>query len=215
VYRVFWFEDEQLDFFRLLCGVAIALGVEAGGTSAATTIYTDRAAFDLATGGGLNFEDFSDATFDDTTITTNAPGSVFLTGGQLRARPTPVALGGSNLQFAFNSPTTAFGGDFDLSPGGSGNGLRFVLDGNEIVSQEIGAPFTGFFGFVSDLSFSTVTVESGVGPGIAETHLIDNLSFGLAAPVAPIPLPAGLPLLLSGLLAFFGLRQWSRKTAVA
>ena len=202
-----------MQVLKLILGIALALTIEAGGTSAATTIYTDRAAFDLATGGSLDFEDFSDATIENVTLSTNAPGSVFLTDGQLRARPTPAALGGTNLEFGFASPITAFGGDFDLSPAGNGNGLRFVLDGTEIVSQEIGAPFDGFFGFVSDLSFTTITVESGSGPGIAETHLIDNLSFGLAAPVAPIPLPAGLPLLLSGLLGFFGLRHWSRKSA--
>jgi len=149
--------------------------------SAATTIYNDFTAFELATGAGL--------------------------GGQLRARPTRA---GTTLTYNFTSPITAFGGDFDLSPGGDGNGLRFVLDGSEIVSEEIGAPYVGFWGFVSDVSFTTLVVQAGSDPGIAETHLFDNLSFGVASP-APIPLPAGFPLLLTALLGFFGMRHVGRR----
>ena len=175
--------------------------------SAATTIYNDFTAFELATGAGLNFEEFDDLTFENVALTTNEAGSAFLTGGQLRARPTRA---GTTLTYNFTSPITAFGGDFDLSPGGDGNGLRFVLDGSEIVSEEIGAPYVGFWGFVSDVSFTTLVVQAGSDPGIAETHLFDNLSFGVASP-APIPLPAGFPLLLSALLGFFGMRHVGRR----
>ena len=190
---------------RLITATALAVLCAVAPASAATTIYNDRAAFDLATGGSLTFEDFSDTTFENVSLATNEPGSAFLTGGQLRARPTPA---GTTLTYTFTSPTNAFGGDFDLSPGGAGNGLRFVLDGGEIVSEEIGAPFVGFWGFTSDLSFTTLTVEAGSGPGIAETHLFDNLSFGFSAPVAPVPLPAGLLLLASALFGFVGLRRF-------
>ena len=203
-----------MNFLRVSCGVLLALAVEAGGTMAATTIYTDRAAFDIATGGSLNFEDFSDATYENIAIASDAG---FVTNGFFRDRPTPGRgnNAGDRTTYTFNTATTAFGGDFDLSPRGNGNGLRFVLDGSEIVSQEIGAPYTGFWGFVSDLSFTSVTVEAGSGSGRAETHNFDNFSFGLAAPVAPVPLPAGLLLMLSALFGFFGLRQWSRRGASA
>lgn len=201
-----------MQFSRLIIGIIFAWACVVGSANAATTIYDNRAAFDLATGGSLTFEDFSDTTFENVSLSTNEPGSVFLTGGQLRARPTPA---GTTLTYTFDSPTNAFGGDFDLSPGGAGNGLRFVLDGTEIVSEEVGAPFVGFWGFVSDLSFTTLTVEAGSGPGIAETHLFDNLSFGFAAPVAPVPLPAGLLLLATALGGFFGLRRFGQSRRVA
>lgn len=199
---------------HILCGVLCALCIDAGATIAATTIYTDRAAFDIATGGSLNFEDFSDTTFENVAISSDAG---FVTSGIFRDRPTPGSFFQSRdtTTYTFNSPTTAFGGDFDLSPGGNGNGLRFVLSNGEIVSEEIGAPYDGFWGFVSDLSFTSVTVQAGSGSGRAETHNFDNFSFGLAQPVAPVPVPAGLPLLLTGLLAFVGWRRWmGRKAAV-
>ena len=190
----------------LLSSILLWLGVTAGSSFAATTVYTDRAAFDLATGAGLSFEGFSDASFDGFTLTpANAGGGV--TNGQFIDRPTP-GNNGVSTTFVFDSPITAFGANYDLSPGGSGNGLRFVLDGNEIVAQEISAPFDGFFGFVSDTSFSSLIVEAGSGPGRAETHFFDGLSFGIAAPVAPVPVPASLPMLLLALAAAFGWRRW-------
>jgi hypothetical protein len=203
-----------LNLLHVFIGVLAALAIEAGGTTAATTIYTDRAAFDIATGGSLNFEDFSDASFQNLSVNSDVG---FVTNGLFRDRPTPVRAGstGATTTYTFTSPTTAFGADFDLSPNGNGNGLRFVLGTGEIVSEEIGAPYIGFWGFVSDLSFTSLTVGAGSGGGIAETHQFDNLSFGLATPVAPVPLPAGMPLLLSALLGFFGLRYWSRSHTTA
>jgi hypothetical protein len=192
----------------------LSLALVADPAKAATTIYTDRAAFDIATGGSLNFEDFSDTSFQNVAISSDA-GEV--TNGLFYDRPTPDRgrNAGDITTYTFTSSTTAFGGDFDLSPRGNGNGLRFVLDSGEIVSEEIGAPYQGFWGFVSDLSFTSVTVEAGSGSGRAETHTFDNFSFGFAAPVAPVPVPAGLPLLLSALLGFVGLRHGRRRrTAV-
>ena len=195
-----------MKIWGLLTAVACLFSVYATAASAATAIYNDFASFELASGGALQFDDFSDTSFNGVSITTNQAGSAFLTGGQLRGRPTPA---GTTLTFTFDSPITAFGGDYDLGPGGNGTGLRFVLDGNEIVSEELGAPYVGFWGFVSDLSFTTVTVEAGSGPGIAETHLFDNLTYSFALP-APVPLPAGLVLLLSALCSFAGLRRIKR-----
>ncbi len=187
-----------------------ALGVMpfAPGAQAATTIYTDRAAFDLATGGSLSFEDFSSGNASGAGFTTT---NAFVNGaGQLRGRPT---IFGSDVTYSFGSAITAFGGDFDTSPGGSGIGLRFTLDTGEVVSQELSAPYTGFWGFVADTSFSSVVASGGSGPGFAETHTMDNFSFGVAAPVAPVPVPAGLPMLLAALAAAFGLRQMQLRTS--
>ena len=190
---------------NLMCVMGIALFGMTSSATAATTIYTDRASFDLATGGNLSFEDFNDQSLDGFGATSDA---AFFFNGGVRDRPTP---NGATTTFTFGGGgVTAFGADYDLSPGGSGTGLRFVLDGNEVVSQEIAAPYTGFWGFVSDTFFTTVRVEAGSGPGIAETHDFDNLSFGVAQPVAPVPLPAGLPLLLAAMAGAFGLSRWTR-----
>jgi len=190
----------------------LALAVEAGSLSAATTIYTDRAAFDLATGGSLAFEDFSNASVNGFTLATTS-STTEITNGQLLDRPTPASNGGDATTFTFDAPTTAFGGSYDLSVRGNGNGLRFVLDGAEIVSEELSAPYTGFWGFISDTAFNTVRVEAGSGSGRAETHTFDGFSFGIAAPVAPIPVPASLPMLLAALACAFGWRRWQRRAA--
>ncbi|MBB5722000.1 hypothetical protein FHS72_001624 [Loktanella ponticola] len=196
-------------------GILLALAIDAGAAAAATTIYTDRAAYDIATGGSLNFEDFSDASFQNMSISSDAG---FVTNsGVFRDSPSVglFGIGANTTTYSFSTATTAFGGDFDLALGGTGTGLQFTLSNGEIVSQEINAPYDGFWGFVSDLSFASLTVSTGSQSGRAETHTLDNLSFGLAAPIAPVPLPAGLPLLLSALLGFFGLRRWSRRPHTA
>lgn len=184
----------------------LAVFLSASTLTAATTVYTDRAAFDLATGGSLSFDDLNDASFNGFSIQSDA--GFVQANTRWRDRPTP---NGATTTFTFGSGITAFGGDYDLSPGGNGNGLRFVLDGTEIVSQEISAPYVGFWGFVSDTFFTSVQVQAGSGPGRAETHNFDNFSFGVAATVAPIPVPAGLPMLLAALLGAFGLRRWQKR----
>lgn len=197
---------------RILSVCSLALFCTVSSVSAATTIYTDRAAFDLATGGSLSFDDLSDASFNGFSVQSDAG---FIQGGQrLRDRPTP-GVNGASTTFTFNSPITAFGGDYDLSPGGAGTGLRFVLDGNEIIPQEISGTYSGFWGFVSDTFFTSVEVRAGSGSGIAETHTFDNFSFGVAATVAPIPVPASLPLLLTALLSVLGWRRWQQGKAVS
>lgn len=190
----------------LVIAVAMASWL-APAVQAATTVYTDRAAFDLATGANLTLEDFNDRSLDGFTLTSNS--AQIIRNSTLRDRPTAA---GATTTYNFGSGISAFGADFDLSPGGSGNGLRFVLSTGEIVSQELSAPYVGFWGFVSDTFFTSVRVEAGSGPGIAETHNVDNFSFGIADPVAPIPLPAGLPLLFSALLAAFGWRFLGRRS---
>lgn len=191
---------------------AAAVGLLASASQAATAIYTDRAAFDLATGGTLSFEDFSSGATTTADFSVSGTGVRVLGNGQLRGRPT---IFGGNMTYTFNSPISAFGGDFDLSPGGNGIGLRFTLGTGEVVSQELSAPYDGFWGFVADTTFTTVTVSGGSGFGFAETHNFDNFSFGIAAPVSAVPVPAGLPMLLAALAAAFGLQRWSRRRAVS
>lgn len=170
---------------------------------AATTVYTDRAAFDLATGGSLSFEDFSSGSTTTANFSVSGTGVFVTNGGALRGRPT---INGNNMTYTFASPITAFGGDFDTSPGGSGIGLRFTLGSGEVVSEELSAPYNNFWGFVADTAFSTLTVSGGSGFGFAETHTFDNFSFGVAAPLAPVPLPASLSLMLASIGAIGGLR---------
>lgn len=194
-----------------VCALLCAMVIGTSSAIAATTIYTDRAAFDIATGGSLSFEDFSDAAFNNLTIQTDAG---FVANGLFNDRPTPdtATQTGARTTFDFGTSINAFGANYDLSPNGAGNGLRFVLGTGEIVSSEISAPYTGFWGFVSDLTFTTLTVGAGSGAGVAETHNFDSLSYGIAQPVAPVPVPAGLPLLVTAILGFVGFGRWARRS---
>jgi len=200
-----------LSFSKRVCLIAVFLA-SATGSHAATDVYTDRAAFDLATGGSLNFEDFSSGSTSNANFSVSGTNVRVLGNGQLRGRPT---INGDNMTYVFTSPISAFGGDFDSSPGGNGIGLRFTLGTGEVVSSELLAPFDGFWGFVADSPFSSLTVSGGSGSGFAETHNFDNFSFGLAAPVSPVPLPASLSMLLVALCGAAGLSRWSRKSSVS
>ncbi len=207
-------EGRSVKIAHISSGILLALAIDAGAAAAATTIYTDRAAYDIATGGSLNFEDFSDASFQNMSIATDE-GKV--NGGRFNDRPELGIFGVSDATttFNFSTATTAFGGDFDFSKGRNGSELSFTLSDGSFVSGEINASYDGFWGFVSDLSFTAVTVSTNSSGSNAKSYRLDNLSFGLAAPIAPVPLPAGLPLLVSALLGFFGLRRWSRRPYTA
>lgn len=191
---------------------AVAVGLFASATHAATSVYTDRAAFDLATGGTLAFDDFSSGSTTNANFSVTGNGVFVTNDGELRGRPT---IRGSDMTYTFSSPISAFGGDFDTSPGGNGIGLRFTLGSGEVVSEELSAPYDNFWGFVADTTFTTLTISGGSGFGFAETHTFDNFSFGIAAPLAPVPLPASLPLLFAAVAGLFGVQRWSRRRAVS
>ncbi|MEJ6398108.1 VPLPA-CTERM sorting domain-containing protein [Yoonia sp. 208BN28-4] len=183
----------------------VAVMLAATPTAAATTFYTDRAAFDAAT-NPLVVEDFADTTLVTGLSVATSVGQA--QDGIWRDRPTPV---GAQTTWSFAAPVTAFGADFDLSPGGQGTGLKFLLNGTTLLSQELQNFTPTFFGFISDDPFGSLLIQAGTAPVfyIAETHDMDNLSFGnvLAPPVAPVPLPAAVWMLLAGLGAVFSLSR--------
>lgn len=113
--------------------------------------------------------------------------------------------GGEFTTWSFASTTTAFGGDWDLTPGGAGQGLALnvtlSLGGGVVFAGEIANSFSGaFWGFTSDMAFDSVTITAGTQPGVAETYSMDNLVF------AAIPLPTTAGLGMAGLLAM-GVRR--------
>lgn len=177
---------------------------------AATTFYTDRAAFEAVT-NPLSVEDFADAALVAGLSVVTSVGQTQT--GFWRDRPTPA---GAQTQWSFAAPVTAFGADFDLSPAGSGTGLQFLLDGTTLLTQSLVTFTPTFFGFTSDVPFSSVVIQSAVAPTnfLAETHNMDNLSFGtvLAPPVAPVPLPAAVWMLLAALVGVFGFKRLGAKS---
>ena len=162
-----------------------------GAASAATIVYNSGPAFDSAAGSTL-VEDFDDATLLPGVTVTTTTGSV--SGGLFQDRLVP----GASTTFNFTSAQSAFGGIFDLSPGGAGLGLSFTLGflggGTEIVSQQLANSCTGcFFGFSSTNPFTSVTLNSGTQGGVAETFNLNNLQIAAA-----VPEPATWALMLIG-----------------
>lgn len=150
-----------------------------GTASAATTVFTSQPAFNVAAGPTL-LENFNDAALiPGLSITTT--GSI--SGGQFQDRLVP----GSSTTFNFTSAQSAFGGIFDLSPGGAGLGIRFTLGrlggGTEVVTQQVANNCVGcFFGFSSTNPFTSVTLNSGTQGGFAETYNLNDLKVAAAVP---------------------------------
>jgi len=127
----------------------------------------------------------------------------------------------------FGRLTHGFGGSWDLSPGGIGNNLKFVVEipgeGEVEVFADPSLELTNpFWGIVSDIAFQKMFVTGGSGTvfenpgGSQETYLLDNLVFNGAPgpggdPGGPgngeVPEPATMALTASGLLLAALLRK--------
>lgn len=228
----FWVVDEALSAFEhlgkksnargnnVMCRKPIALlGVfllvmvavphKAG---AAVLEFNSRAAWEAAVSGVIVEEDFNDGTLIpliSSIDTTN--GSIG--GGTFNdiVDNNPVI----STTFNFSKNLSAFGGEWDLSPGGPGVGIDLFANG-----AQIGTPPTiantfagGFYGFVltdGDVFNALVITGDGqiAGNAIQETYSLDNVA------VSAVPIPAALPLFLSALAAL-GLLGWFRNRSAA
>lgn len=151
-----------------------------GTATAATTVYTSMPAFDVAAGPSL-VEDFEDASLLPGLSITTTTGTI--SGGLFRDRLVP----GVSTTFNFAGAQSAFGGIFDLSPGGEGMGIIFTLGllggGTEVITQQVANNCVGcFFGIKSTNPFTSVTFKSGTQPGVAETFNFNNLKIAAAVP---------------------------------
>lgn len=196
---------------------ALTAALVAGGMScvmaAPVTIYTDLASWTAAVSGTVVLEDFNDATL--------LSGFSISQGGTVGSG---IYLGTALTQFndaanpKWNFGTSkAFGADFDLSPGGRGDGLVLALTfgdgttGQALILNPPSATFTGFFGAISTVAITSVRFDS---PGTGkEAFSADNLRF-VGAGVA-VPEPGSLALALVALGAgFLAIRASRRRTSV-
>jgi hypothetical protein len=170
-------------------------------------IFTDKAAWSSAVNGSFLSEDFSDTSFLKG-LSINAQSSSFsIADGVMNDRLTNT----DSTTISYDDKLQGVGGDFDLSPGGPGMGIKLTLINGSLMSflvpKEINSNYTGqFFGIVSDTAFSSLKLTAGTQNGFGERYSLDNLV--LAA--APVPEPETYALMGMGLIGLIAARR--RKT---
>jgi len=180
---------------------------------AGVVIYTDATAFQAA------LLSYSVETFTGNVINT-AGLSFSSTAGSITGElfSDRVVNGADSTTWTLPSAMNGFGGYWDLTPQGAGQGLEFFIDGLTLVPQEVPNSYSGqFFGFISDATFNSVKIDGGTQlPGsIAESYNVDNLTFGVAGspppPPSDTPEPATFGLIGAALLAI-GARSFVKRS---
>ena len=179
---------------KSLVAAAVTAVVLASNAHASFVTYTDRAAWEAAVSGSFSEETFSSLSPTGFSIEQVGSGhSTGIGGGVFHDR---VVLDTSYTNYHFSSMINAFGANWDLAPGGAGQGLS-LFAGASLITPQIANTYTGgFFGIVSTTAFNTVSVHAGSFGGNAETHDVDNLVFHN---VSAVPEPESYALMLAGL----------------
>lgn len=175
-----------------LVAAAITAVVLSSTAQASYITFSDRAAWEAAVNGSFSEETFSSASTTGFSIEEVGSGhSSGISDGVYHDRS---VLDTTYTNYHFDTLITAFGANWDLVPGGAGQGLQ-LFAGGELVTPQIANTYTGgFFGLVSTTAFNLVSVHSGSFNGLAETHNVDNVVFTSA-----VPEPASTALMLAGL----------------
>jgi hypothetical protein len=177
----------------ILIAAAVASTFSAKAEAATFKVFSNADAFGSALATPSFLEDFTDSNLQSG-VAING-NRITYTGGALRQTMDPVTA--PYLAFLFADGISAFGGDFDLTPGGVGQGfdvmVRYMdaaIPGEILSSRPAGS--RGFYGFTSSAAISEVRfiARSGI-----ETYTFDNLRFGQAAAV---PEPATWAMMLGG-----------------
>lgn len=166
---------------------ATALAGSFSASQAATVTYTDYSAFSAAA-GTLNLEDFdvpdtgnqNPLSIGGFTFTADS-GTNRIENNMYRGLVTP----SQSTVISHTGPLFAFGGNWNL-PGvpptnGAGIGIQVSYANGDI--GEIPWDYTpgGFWGFTSDVAFTSVTLVGDSGqpgaPGTVENFTLDNLSY--------------------------------------
>ncbi|MBF9035327.1 hypothetical protein HKCCE2091_13865 [Rhodobacterales bacterium HKCCE2091] len=217
---------------------AIAAAAMSTAADAATTTFTDRAAFDAAISGAPNIipEPLYGSTIINERQISVASGFTSDFDGSLEDDQLRHALnnnrlfvlvdgdgdisgdGGSSATWTLPENTFAFGFDFVFGAFGFDEDLDLAQifietsRGEEAFSlSDFDASLAfDFAGFVSDTAIRSVRLASAGGRG-AQGITFEDFTFATEAP-APVPLPAALPLLAGsiGLVGVFGRRRARR-----
>ncbi len=199
--------------FIFLCAVLMVFGMTQLAAAFAVNIYTDRASWEGAVGGSFLEETFSDALLNPEIGVVSSVGVVDTTiigvDGNLGVWSDQVAAPSQTTTFDFIPDITAFGGNWNLAgPTGPGTGIAVTLLDGSIVSLGQISRFLDFdfWGFVTDVAFTSVLLTEGTQASGVETFYLDNMVY------APVPEP-GTFLLLGCGLAGIALYTRKRKSA--
>lgn len=198
----------------------------------AATIFTDRDAWQASAPGAMLVETFENnigtadsIMFDSGIIATKSTPGVPATLNRVNGGDYDgfvVRDDFRTITWTLPQPVTAFGADF--SGGGSNFASLFVTAQftdspaeTFSIADALGnaAGFLGFSGSqtVSSLLFTTdagVVFFPGAAPAGGQLFSVDNVALASAPPIAPVPLPATLPLML-GLLGIGGAFGWRHR----
>ncbi|MEI4470501.1 VPLPA-CTERM sorting domain-containing protein [Frigidibacter sp. MR17.24] len=210
---------------RLLVGASFFACLSSAAPAASITYFAAGQYDDFIAGlSSYALEDFADASYVPglswtTAMTGPAIPRLEFSVDTIPDSPTDTRVLSPGV-LSFATPVTAFHALWDLQgPGGIGSGLSLTLGLADGSTQLIGylPPRTSlsYIGFYSSTPFTSLIFAEGGWPGAyKERFSLDNVIFGqtLAAappapPTAPVPLPAGLPLLGAGLAALAALRR--------
>lgn len=166
-----------------ICATCALLMVLQVAQAANIQVFNNRTAWQTAASSSLfsiTTEDFSDSTLDGgLSITAGGVTNGAFSGSALPQVITPAGA------FNFQHGVLAFGGDWDLTPGGSGGGVMLTATFEDGTKQLIGSmlnpsstvQFNGFFGFVSDKPVVSINYQNPQVTGNPELFTLDNLSF--------------------------------------
>ncbi len=214
----------------LLASTAVAMAAAAVPASAATTVFTDRASFDLAAGATtlVDFNSFASEVDFRTTALDVGPFSLAGSGTNqvdrnfIDLQPPQFSVfdvdgttfanlltnNNSTVTITFDSAIFAFGADFGALNDDIAR-TEIVAAGDTLAPSITAGNQVRFFGFTSDTAFTTVTFTGGPGDGFG----VDNVSFGGLA--GGIPEPTTWAMLIFGFGAIGGAMRKKRKANVS
>jgi len=192
--------------FGLMIGSALLL---ASNSALADTVntYTSLSVWQAAAGSPTTTEDFADTTLA-TGLSATFGSTASIGGGLLNVNGQFSNLHAS--VFTFTPGTSAFGGDFDLTPGGNGGGLDLLIGFSNATTTDVfisgtDPEFNGFFGVTSNgASITSLQLNGAAITGNGESFTLDNLQFRSngstgGGGTTPVPEPSTALLLGSAL----------------